>query len=185
MWRRPSPRARSSEATLTLSSRPGKKAATQHRGWELATSIRRWAATIPTSLVATRGNTGRIKAGGLQLGRVGTPPVARGRQQTRSSDPSTSSSGGRSTPIGSGWIAPTDQELVQAKWKWKSIREPTASVPSGSTQESQQEEKDKDPPEPRLHTSSLETIERAQRQLELRDKYRVWADTPEEAVVVK
>ena len=58
------------------------------------------------------------------------------------------------------WLdCPTDKELVQAKWKWKSIREPTASDPSGSTQESQQEE-GQGPPEPQPHTTSLEAIEK-------------------------
>ena len=62
--------------------------------------------TTAMPLVATRSTSGRIEAGGLQLGRRRTPPVAQGSQQTRSSEASTSSSGGgRSMPIGSGWIA--------------------------------------------------------------------------------
>ena len=80
---------------------------------------------------------------------------------------------------------PADKELVQAKWQWKSIREPTASDPSGSTQETKKEEKDEDsqninPTSPRSKRSR-----RAQRQLEMRDKYRVWTDDWEEAAVLK
>ena len=85
------------------------------------------------------------------------------------------------------WLnCPTDKELVEAKWKWKSFREPTASDPSGSTQAIKQEEKDKDPQNPTsLSPPRSKRSRRAQRQFEMRDKYRVWADTLEEAAVVK
>ena len=80
---------------------------------------------------------------------------------------------------------PKDHELVKATWKWKSIREPTASDPSGSTQETKKEEKDEDsqninPTSPRSKRSR-----RAQRQFEMRDKYRVWVDIPQEDAVSK
>ena len=112
--------------------------------------------------------------------------MAQGSQQTRSSEASTSSSGWG--PVSAHWVwlaCPTDKELVQAKWKWKSIREPTASDPSGSTQESQQAEKDKDPHNPNPTPPRSKRSRRAQRQFEMRDKYRVWADILEEAAVVK
>ena len=85
------------------------------------------------------------------------------------------------------WLnCPNDKELVEAKWKWKSFREPTASEPSGSTQETkQEEEKDEDDQNPEPTAPRSKRSRRAQRQLELRDRYRVWVDDLEEAAVVK
>ena len=97
----------SSEATLILNSRPGSRPTPQRRGWGLATLIHRWAAIMLMRLVATPNTSGRIKAGGLQLGKETTLPVAQGLLQTRSIETSTSSSGGAMClPIGFGWIAP-------------------------------------------------------------------------------
>lgn len=52
---------------------------------------------------------------------------------------------------------PSAHDLLQAKWKWRSIREPTASDPSSSTQQGQQAGSDKDaPPGSRFHITSFE-----------------------------
>ena len=82
-------------------------------------------------------------------------------------------------------LCPTDRELVDAKWKWKSIREPTASGPSGSTEETQQEDQGTNPENIDPTAPRAKRSKRAQRQVEMRDKYRVWVDNFDEAAVLK
>ena len=89
---------------------------------------------------------------------------------------------------------PSDQELVQPKYLWKSIREPTASDPrgeptasdpSGIPQGSQQQEATEDTEKPEDAPPRSKRSKRAQRQVEMRDKYRHWTELAEEAAVVK
>ena len=84
------------------------------------------------------------------------------------------------------WLeCPSDKELVEPKWKWKSIREPTASEPAGSTEDIKQEAKEEDPDEQETPAPRSKRSKRAQRQFEMHESYRVWVDTLEEAAVVK
>ena len=89
---------------------------------------------------------------------------------------------------------PDDSELVQAKFLWKSIREPTASVPireptasdpSGSTQGTQQQEAKEDTENPEGAPPRSKRYKRLRRQFEMREEYRHWTTTIEEAAVVK
>ena len=79
------------------------------------------------------------------------------------------------------WLeCPSDKELVEPKWKWKSIREPTASEPGGSTQDIKQEAKEEEAEEQETPAPRSKRSTRAQRQFEMRETYRVWVDTLEE-----
>ena len=78
------------------------------------------------------------------------------------------------------WVpCPTDEQLVEPGYKWKSFREPTASEttdPNFVQQEDQATHENVDETQNKRSKRS----KRAQRQFEKRDKYRVWADTIEE-----
>ena len=67
------------------------------------------------------------------------------------------------------------------------MREPTASVPSGSTQDIKQEVKEEEPEKKETETPAPRSkrSKRTQRQFQMRETYRVWLDTLEEAAVVK
>ena len=88
------------------------------------------------------------------------------------------------------WKAcPSDAELVSPHWIWKSMKEPTASVPKKSStlewlkpevKEEEPEKKETETPAPRSKRSK-----KTQRQFQMRETYRVWVDTLEEAAVVK
>ena len=78
---------------------------------------------------------------------------------------------------------PSDRELVDDKYKWRSFREPTASEPlalqdiaphnsEGPAQEDGSPERSK-------------RSKRGQRHVELRDKYRVWVGSCDQASVAK
>ena len=79
------------------------------------------------------------------------------------------------------WLeCPSDKELVEPNWKWKSIREPTASELTGTTQDIKQKVQE-EPEEQQTPALRSKRDKRAQRQFELRETYRVWVDTLEEA----
>ena len=84
------------------------------------------------------------------------------------------------------WLeCPSDKELVEPKWKWKSIREPTASEPGGSTQDIKQEAKEEEPEKQETPAPHSKRSKRTPRQFQMRETHRVWVDTLEEAAVVK
>ena len=80
---------------------------------------------------------------------------------------------------------PDDKDLVQAKWKWRSIREPTASVPAGFQQNSAQQNAKWDPANPEGAEPSSKRYKRLKRQHEMRDSYRHWTTSADEAAGIK
>ena len=84
------------------------------------------------------------------------------------------------------WLpCPGDADLLDDKWKWKSFRELTASDQIQGAQQSkpdptstQDQQAGRDPPRSKRS-------KRGQRQHELRDKFRVWAESAAEASDVK
>ena len=85
------------------------------------------------------------------------------------------------------WLpAPTDQELVTTKYRWYSIREPTASGTSSSSQQVKKEEEtdteDKSV-SPAEHPSKR--FKRAERQHNVREVFRWFTTNPAEAAVKK
>ena len=83
------------------------------------------------------------------------------------------------------WIpCPTGEELVQPGYKWKSFREPTASEGGEVKAEIKKEGEVKEENPDQVQAKRSKRSRRAQGQFEMRDKYRVWADTMEEAGVV-
>ena len=79
---------------------------------------------------------------------------------------------------------PDDAELLSDEYKWRSIREPTASDQAQGTQQnnpllnSEGQAQDGSP-------ERSKRSKRGQRQLELPDKYRGWVENREEASVAK
>ena len=83
------------------------------------------------------------------------------------------------------WIGcPSDNDLIEPKWKWRSFKAPD-DAPSGSTQEGKEKEKDDDPSNLEPTAPRSKRSKRAERQMHLRDQYRHWADSLEEAAVFK
>ena len=79
------------------------------------------------------------------------------------------------------WIpCPTDKQLVEPGYKWKSFREPTASESTDPNFVKQEDEATHENPDEAQNKRSKRS-KRAQRQFAQRDKYRVWAGTIEEA----
>ena len=79
---------------------------------------------------------------------------------------------------------PSDRELVDDKYKWRSFREPTASEQADGTQQNDHTDNSggqaqDDSPE------RSRRFKRGQRQVQLRDSYRVWVESREEASVEK
>ena len=79
------------------------------------------------------------------------------------------------------WIpCPTDKQLVEPGYKWKSFREPTASDTTDPNFVQQEDKATHENPDEAQNKRSKRS-KRAQRQFAHRDKYRVWAGTIEEA----
>ena len=79
---------------------------------------------------------------------------------------------------------PSDADLVDKKWRWLSIREPTASVPAALTQPSPLQQGPTQDGQNPDEAKNSKRYKRTKRQFEKREGLRHWTTTPEEAAVV-
>ena len=84
------------------------------------------------------------------------------------------------------WVpAPTDEELVTTKYRWYSLREPTASGTSSSSQPVEKEETETVDKSESPGPHRRERYQRAQRQHNVREVFRYFTTDPAEAAVKK
>ena len=90
------------------------------------------------------------------------------------------------------WLwCPPESFLLNSFWKWRSCREPTASDPSVTEQETSEETKGETQKEEEETASRSQGSKGTQRQMKRLDKFRVWVDNkkvwdddPDEAQVI-